>query len=92
MCGVLWACAGVEDKRRVNRDCQSLCCADVKPPGSRKIGDGGNTADVRPLISTPEQTFLGYLGMHGCFFKAIILLTGMYIVLNFHGHCLSAGI
>lgn len=73
-------------------DCQSVCCADVQPPGSgSEIGDSGRTADVRLLLCTPEQTLIGYLGMHGCYFKAIMLLTGMYIMLHLHVHCLSVG-
>lgn len=65
-------------------------CADVQPSGSgSEIGDSGRTADVRLLLWTQEQTLIGYLGMHGCYFKAIISLTGMYIMLNLHVHRFS---
>ncbi len=71
----------------------TVCCADVQPPGSgSQIGGSGRTADVRLLLCTPEQTLIGYLGMHGCNLKAIILLTVMYIRPNLHVHCLSVGI
>lgn len=45
---------------------------------------------MRLLLCTQEQTLIGYLGMHGCYFKAIIVLTGMYIVLHLHESYLLA--
>lgn len=59
---------------------------DVQPPGSAdEAGDSSSrTAEEKMLLCTSEQTLIGYLDMHRCYFELIILCAGLYVIPNLH--------